>query len=660
MAQAARLASRLQRELKMLQSDPPPGVSAWPCDGHILTHLQAQIHGPEGTVYANGVFKLDIQVPERYPFEPPNIKFITPVYHPNIDNGGRICLDLLNLPPKGAWRPSLNLLTLLASIGLLLADPNPDDGLMGDITAEYKHDRMSFDVKARNWTELYARQDQVQRELKSSQTLANVESNNDVGTAKLHVQERTQASRNSEEHTNSNCVTSSQPLRPSLSLSKRLALDRGAACLQENMAVASRNKLVVTHPINCVVSSSQNQSKATSLHCRVDAQSLKELAIQDEQSKGDMVSETSTSAISTLKPSVQTIEKSSKYSRGDIFDEIAVDSATDAMLSHSAFVKRPTIAAGEGPQSDGCCVRSVPTSAEAFEAEKGDGKSVPKRKDLVVVGKENRPPKLCLAAKPKVDAQSFKELETFSAASINKRNSPSHTGEKLSNRLRGDIFDEMTANSMLSHSALLKRSLEVGEGRQADGCSAPSVPTSARVFDAEKGDDCSAPTSGAICKDFVSAGKENRTSKLCLAAKPKEGSFKQRTGDKGLLAEGGPMDVPCNSNSLPCVNVVHKPGRKDRDNSCLPSRTKSLKLTKANPDSNFFHVTRRQHDVRAEMKQTPVADKKWSTHIVIPDDAPIVVVSDSESDSEPSDECSTPLFTERDMNNKRKVKLKLR
>ena len=69
----------------------------------------------------------------RYPFEPPRVRFTTPVYHPNIDSEGRICLDTLNMPPKGAWRPSLNVATVLATVALLLAEPNPDDGLMPEL-----------------------------------------------------------------------------------------------------------------------------------------------------------------------------------------------------------------------------------------------------------------------------------------------------------------------------------------------------------------------------------------------------------------------------------------------------------------------------------------------------------------------------------------------
>jgi len=135
----------------MLQSSPPPGVCAWPVEG-ALNHLHAQIQGPEKSVYSKGIFKLEVRIPERYPFEPPKVRFLTPVYHPNIDSGGRICLDILNMPPKGGWTPRLEIPTVLASIVILLAEPNPDDGLMADITEQYINNRAAFDLTAQRWT----------------------------------------------------------------------------------------------------------------------------------------------------------------------------------------------------------------------------------------------------------------------------------------------------------------------------------------------------------------------------------------------------------------------------------------------------------------------------------------------------------------------------
>eukprot|EP00954_Amorphochlora_amoebiformis_P005561 439272-Amorphochlora_amoeboformis.AAC.2 len=142
----------------MLEKDPPYGICAWPVEDR-MDQLEAQIRGPEDSPYEAGVFKLLLDIPNRYPFEPPKVKFITPIYHPNIDNGGRICLDTLKMPPKGSWSPSINISTVLTTVRLLMANPNPKDGLMADITQQYTNDRQTFDITAKQWTAKYACRD---------------------------------------------------------------------------------------------------------------------------------------------------------------------------------------------------------------------------------------------------------------------------------------------------------------------------------------------------------------------------------------------------------------------------------------------------------------------------------------------------------------------
>jgi ubiquitin-conjugating enzyme E2 N len=88
-----------------------PGISAVPHEDN-LRYFDVSIHGPSQSPYegmrdktsfhslatdhaTGGIFKLELFLPDDYPMTPPKIRFLTKIYHPNIDKLGRICLDVL-------------------------------------------------------------------------------------------------------------------------------------------------------------------------------------------------------------------------------------------------------------------------------------------------------------------------------------------------------------------------------------------------------------------------------------------------------------------------------------------------------------------------------------------------------------------------------------
>ena len=143
--------ARIQKEFKALEKDPPSNCSAGP-EGDDLTKWTGTIIGPTGTPYEGGVFRLAIEFPDDYPFKPPKVRFLTKVYHPNINSQGIICLDIL----KHEWSPALTIKSVLLSISSLLTDPNPDDPLAGDVARVYKSNRGEYERVAREWTQQYA------------------------------------------------------------------------------------------------------------------------------------------------------------------------------------------------------------------------------------------------------------------------------------------------------------------------------------------------------------------------------------------------------------------------------------------------------------------------------------------------------------------------
>ena len=97
-----------------------PGISAFPSSPENLLNWTATIAGPSDTPYASLTFKLSFQFPSSYPYAPPTVLFKTPIFHPNVDFSGRICLDIL----KDKWSAVYNVQSVLLSLQSLLGEPN--------------------------------------------------------------------------------------------------------------------------------------------------------------------------------------------------------------------------------------------------------------------------------------------------------------------------------------------------------------------------------------------------------------------------------------------------------------------------------------------------------------------------------------------------------
>jgi ubiquitin-conjugating enzyme E2 A len=83
---------RLIKDLQKISQEQDSGINASPEENNLF-RWTAFIEGPERTMWEGGLFELNLEFSEEYPTKPPQIKFVSKLFHPNVYADGRICLD---------------------------------------------------------------------------------------------------------------------------------------------------------------------------------------------------------------------------------------------------------------------------------------------------------------------------------------------------------------------------------------------------------------------------------------------------------------------------------------------------------------------------------------------------------------------------------------
>jgi len=67
---------------------------------------------PDEGMYKGGSFVFTFTINSNFPHDPPKVKCIHKIYHPNIDLEGNVCLNIL----REDWKPVLNLNAVIVGL----------------------------------------------------------------------------------------------------------------------------------------------------------------------------------------------------------------------------------------------------------------------------------------------------------------------------------------------------------------------------------------------------------------------------------------------------------------------------------------------------------------------------------------------------------------
>jgi len=142
---------RVMKEMRSLSRQCHPAFDIYPCVDDIF-FWRMTMEGPAGTPYAGGVWLLYVQFPEEYPEAAPQIRFITPIRHCNINCYGRICHSILDRN----YTIDASILTILQCVYGLLLTPDVSDPLDSTLALSFYDDSGLYETSIINHVKRHA------------------------------------------------------------------------------------------------------------------------------------------------------------------------------------------------------------------------------------------------------------------------------------------------------------------------------------------------------------------------------------------------------------------------------------------------------------------------------------------------------------------------
>ena len=159
---------RILVEIADYQRDPHPSVHIYPCERQ-LDFWRVLLVGPDSTPYEGGVFLLYAKFPTNYPQVAPEIRFVTPIYHCNVNGHGKICHSVFDRN----YSADFSVRRIMDCVFGLLLTPEPEDPLDSALAEEYFMNSTEYDFTAAANVRQYAQKslEQWQKEMLGSEAV---------------------------------------------------------------------------------------------------------------------------------------------------------------------------------------------------------------------------------------------------------------------------------------------------------------------------------------------------------------------------------------------------------------------------------------------------------------------------------------------------------